>query len=217
MIKFVTLLLLALCTPRTQQINLDLAEKVLNNSSIIRIKITRINPEGEIKHGLAGCSGTFVGENTVLTAAHCFQGSFTNVWVKPYAARSSHGFVAHVVKLDFEHDLALLALEGYQTRIYAKRARSVRLGEAVISVGSPYGLQYLLSEGIVAAQGWKDKDFKSLYLVHTGMINPGSSGGGAFNDKGELIGVNTMSYGSPFGWSGISAAVSVANIEEILK
>jgi len=48
------------------------------------------------------------------------------------------------------------------------------------------------------------------------MINPGSSGGGLFSMKGDLIGVNTLAVGF-LGWAGISLAVSTADIQEFLK
>lgn len=214
------LLYLSLFPAKTQQINLKLAETVLNNSALIRVKIWRLNPKTNAKeYGRAGCSGTFIGPNTVLTAAHCFPDAptITNIWVRPYTTKAAPGYAAHLVKWDKEHDLALLALEGYQTRIYAKKALSVRVGQAVVSVGSPFDFEFLLSEGIVALTSRSVREFKSHYLVHTGMINPGSSGGGAFNDEGELVGVNTMTQGNPFGWAGISMAVSIEDVKEFLR
>ena len=48
-------------------------------------------------------------------------------------------------------------------------------------------MEFLVSQGIVAQKEFTTREFKSSYIVHTAMINPGSSGGGgAFNDKGEL-------------------------------
>jgi S1-C subfamily serine protease len=121
-----------------------------------------------------------------------------------------------LVKLDPEHDLALLKVQNVKNHSYAKIAKSARVGEQIINVGSPIIFEFLVSEGIVAALHFKDKTFKSTYLITTAMINPGSSGGGAFNAAGELVGVNTMSVGM-FGWTGISMAVDIESIKGFLK
>lgn len=203
-------------TPQTQQINLALADKVLENSVLIRIKVFR-DIDGKRAYGFGGCSGTFINQTQVLTAAHCVADRIDSIWVKPFPTKGTAGFKAHIQRFDSTHDLALLTLEGYRTDKYAKKALSVRVGESVVAVGSPFRFEYLLSEGVVSMIGWKTKEFNSSYIVHTGMVNPGSSGGGLFNEQGELVGCNTMTYGSPFGWAGISLAVSIEDIREFLK
>lgn len=220
MTNLIVILVLAFCTPQTQQVDVNLVNTVLENSALIRMKVWRLNTETrKIQYGLGGCSGTFIGPNTVLTAAHCVNDPehILNIWVRPYTTKAVSGYTAKLIKVDYTKDLALLALEGYQTEKYAKKASAVRKGEAVISVGSPYRFEYLLSEGIVAALGIKVDGFTSLYMIHTGMINPGSSGGGAFNSDGELIGVNTVTFGGFMGWAGISGAVLINDIREFLQ
>ncbi len=135
------------------------------------------------------------------------------LWIRPYNGKSA---AAELVKIDKEHDLALLYVKDKMVHPYVKLATGVRLGEKVINIGSPLFFEFLVSDGIVAQIDVKIKEFKSHYLVTTAMINSGSSGGGAFNVKGELLGVNTLSVGI-FGWSGISMAVSIADIEAFLK
>jgi S1-C subfamily serine protease len=94
---------------------------------------------------------------------------------------------------------------------------SPRVGEDVYNVGSPYFLEFLISSGLISAIDLKVKGFMAHYFVSTAMINPGSSGGGAFNEAGELIGVNTMTIGGPFGWAGISLAVDLSTLKEFLR
>lgn len=166
-------------------------------------------------YGIAGCSGTFIAEGAVLTAAHCFSEATITTWVRPYNGKSKQAFL---VKIDPEYDLALLAVPGpFKHGIAKLTLQPPKLGSQIVNVGSPIGFEFLLSEGVVALTSFRERHFKSTYLVTTAMINPGSSGGGAFNDRGELVGVNTMTAGSPFGWAGISMAVSVEDIRRFLK
>lgn len=210
-VSLITLLLM----PHTQVLSIKQSDQVMDVSVLIRAKQYTLDDETlKINRGMAGCSGTYVSENTVLTAAHCFSRPTTDIWVRDPHVR--WGFRAQLVKLDPEHDLALLKVESVAKHPYAKLAKSARIGEQIINVGSPIIFEFLVSEGIVAALHFKDKTFKSTYTITTAMINPGSSGGGAFNAAGELAGVNTMSVGM-FGWTGISMAVDIESIKGFLK
>lgn len=208
-VALVTMLFL----PHTQVLSIKQADSVLDVSVLVRAKQYEMDDKFKIKRGMGGCSGTFISGTEVLTAAHCFGRPTTDVWVRD--PRVEWGFRAHIVKLDPEHDLALLKVEKMANHPYAKIAKAVRVGEQVINVGSPYRFEFLVSEGIVARLNFKTKEFKSGYTITTAMINSGSSGGGAFNSRGELIGVNTMSMGA-FGWTGISLAVNIESMAAFL-
>jgi len=158
------------------------------------------------------CSGTYVAPTLILTAAHCFVGmdqEFT--WAR--GIDDSVGYPVHVVRLWASRDLALL--EAPYTHPYARLGPMPRQGDAVLNVGSPFNFEFVVSEGVVGMVGMRIRGFTSRYLVTTAMINPGSSGGGAFDSKGRLIGVNTMLVGF-LGWSGISLAVSVDDVRVFL-
>lgn len=208
------LLLLAFFTPKVQVLNVTQVEKALSSAVLLHIKMYITDPSTlKTDVGMAGCSGTFISEGTILTAAHCFGEPFTNIWVK-----DSHGVTldGKLVKIDPPHDLALVAVIHKKAHAYTRLAKSVKVGEQVINVGSPYGLGLMLSEGIVAKLNSMFKPFTGHYILHTGMINPGSSGGGCLNKDGELMGVNTLSIGGPFGWAGISASVDLQTIKAFL-
>lgn len=214
-LKLYVSLIAMLFTPHTQVLSIKQADKVLDVSVLLRVKQYSLDDDTlAIKRGMAGCSGTFVSPTEVLTAAHCFSRPTTDVWVRG-TDHVSHR--ANIAFLDPEHDLALLKVVKLKTHAYAKIADKARVGERVINVGSPFSLEFLVSEGIVASLRVKSDNFKSLYTITTAMINPGSSGGGAFNSDGELIGVNTMSMGGPFGWAGISMAVDIETIKGFLR
>lgn len=203
-----------LFTPHTQEVDITTANKVLNQSVLIRIKQYKIDNGGIVHRGLGGCSGTYIGQQTVLTAAHCFSNPTTNIWIRGYGTISRE---AILVKIDVPHDLALLSVKGPYKHSIAKLAASPLTGSKVINVGSPFGMEFLLSEGIVSRIEFTISGFKANYLITTAMINPGSSGGGAFNADGDLIGVNVMTIGGLFGWAGISAAVDLYTIREFLR
>lgn len=214
MSKIAAILIASFFIPQTQTVDLDLANKVLNSSVLIRSKQYRMNEDMKIKYGLVGCSGTYISNDTVLTAAHCFAQSSVKIWVRDYKGVSHE---ARIVKISPEHDLALLGVLKRSPHNVASIAKESPIGAKVISIGSPFGFEFLISEGIVASNRYKMKEFKSHYLLHTGMINSGSSGGGAFDCRGDLVGVNTMTVGSPFGWAGISMAVDIQTIKEFLR
>lgn len=189
------------------------ANKALKTSVLIHIKVKVKDKEGKERTVLGGCSGTFVSKDEILSAAHCFNGYTTiNIWVRDIEGKS---YSAELIKLDSPHDLALLHVPGLHHK-YAKIGKRVKIGEEIINIGSPFNLEFLVSQGIVSALNVEIGDYKSLYTVTDAMINPGSSGGGMFNKKGELIGVNTMSEGGFFGWAGISLAVSVEDVRRFL-
>jgi S1-C subfamily serine protease len=194
--------------PTLASIPVKTADKAVNVSVLLRMK-TRLE-HGHRRYG--GCSGTYVAPKLILTAAHCFEGnSVEYVW-----ARDINQTVGYPVKLLVKwesHDLALL--ETPYPHAYAKIGRDPKVGEEVLNVGSPLFFEFVVSEGVIGALDFSAPGFGSKYLVTTAMINPGSSGGGAFNRYGELIGVNTMSIGV-FGWNGISLAVSTADIRHFL-
>lgn len=99
--------------------------------------------------------------------------------------------VESVLALDREHDLALLRIKGSDLRVIPLGdSDSLVVGERVMAIGSPSGLELSLSDGIVSAV----RDLGDGYKVvqTTAAISPGSSGGGLFNTRGELVGITTF-------------------------
>lgn len=212
--NIVIAVLLTLFAPQTQVLTIKQTDDVLKVSVLLRVKQYIVNPETqEIKRIMGGCSGTYIRPETILTAAHCFSNPVTDIWVRDMNGPSLR---ASLIKLDPEKDLALIGVPGPINHAYAHLAKRVRVGEQVINVGSPFMFQFLVSEGVISALNVTVTEFKAHYTITTAMINPGSSGGGAFNEKGELIGVNTMTIGGFMGWAGISMTVDEKTVKAFL-
>jgi S1-C subfamily serine protease len=186
------------------------AQKDLTASVLLHMKVAKKAKMGkstETVYEYFGCSGTYIAPHTILTAAHCISNMDDQVWARgPY---NLVGYPVHVVYWDRKADLALLdAPFGHP---YVKIGSLPERGDRVLNIGSPEEFEFVESEGLIGQVDFHMHGFSSDYLITTAMANPGSSGGGAFNDRGELIGVNTMIIGM-FGWSGLTMAVNTDSI-----
>jgi serine protease Do len=84
----------------------------------------------------------------------------------------------------------------------------MRVGEWVMAIGSPYGLENTVTAGIVSAKQRDTGDY--LPLIQTDVaINPGNSGGPLINLRGEVIGINSQIYSRSGGFQGISFAIPI--------
>lgn len=205
-----SLLALLLFGPSTVSVDLNTAKKALNASVLLRIKSY---PDAEGKRSMGGCSGTYITPTKILTAAHCLNAPIEFIWAR--GTKNKVGYPVRVIRKSPSQDLALL--EAPYPHAYVRLGPAPKVGHSILNVGSPFNFEFVVSEGIVGALGYRVRGLKARYTVTTAMINSGSSGGGAFNTKGELIGVNTMTAGGPFGWAGISLAVSREDIQRFLN
>jgi serine protease Do len=97
----------------------------------------------------------------------------------------------------------------------------VRVGQMVVAVGNPFGLQETVTRGIVSAKGRALQDSGVEFLQTDAAVNPGNSGGPLLNMRGEIIGINSAIYSRTGAWAGISFAIpaNVARrtLESIIK
>lgn len=103
---------------------------------------------------------------------------------------------ADVIGSDPSSDLALLRI--YARNLDAARIApigSVRLGELVIAIGSPLGLKFTVTSGVISALNRDDLPYQGYsvrrFMQTDAAINPGNSGGGLFRLQGDLVGINT--------------------------
>ena len=118
-------------------------------------------------------------------------------------------FKAKTIGADRRSDVALLKIDatGLPTVRIGDVAK-LKVGEWVIAIGSPFGLESTVTAGIVSA---KSRDTGELLpLIQTDVaINPGNSGGPLINMRGEVVGINSQIYSRSGGYMGISFAIPI--------
>lgn len=134
-------------------------------------------------------------------------------------------YKAELVGTDVRSDLALLKIEGknFPTVTFGK-PRDLEVGEWVLAIGSPFGLDYSVSAGIVSAKGRSlpsEEAGNYVPFIQTDVaINPGNSGGPLFNLDGEVVGINSQIYTRSGGSIGLSFSIPIEvalNVVEQLK
>ncbi|WP_028536035.1 Do family serine endopeptidase [Paludibacterium yongneupense] len=120
-------------------------------------------------------------------------------------------FKARVIGSDARTDVALLKIDGKDLPV-AKLGSSatLKVGEWVLAIGSPFGFENSVTSGIVSAVGRQLPDENYVPFIQTdAAVNPGNSGGPLFNLKGEVVGINSQIYSESGGFMGISFAVPI--------
>lgn len=125
-------------------------------------------------------------------------------------------FKAKIIGRDKKTDIALIKIEDHEALPSARLGNSDKLeiGEWVVAIGNPFGLEHTVTAGIVSAKGrvlgsgpYDD------YIQTDASINPGNSGGPLFNTKGEVIGINTAISAAG---QGIGFAIPINMVRDIL-
>ena len=124
-------------------------------------------------------------------------------------------FKATVLGKDKELDIALIKIDAAHLP-FAKlgESDSLRIGEWVVAIGNPFGLEHTVTQGIISAKGRKLDTGVSSFLQTDAAINRGNSGGPLLNLKGEVVGINTAI--NPAGQN-IGFAVPISQVNRIIK
>jgi serine protease Do len=120
-------------------------------------------------------------------------------------------YTATVVGVDSETDLAVIKIDAKKPLPAAKLGNSdaMSVGDWVLAIGSPFGLNETVTAGIVSAIGRDiipQRQFEK-FIQTDAAINPGNSGGPLVNMNGEVIGINTAIYTSGGGYQGVGFAM----------
>ncbi len=144
-------------------------------------------------------------DGLIMTNAHVVDGADELIVTLP----DKREFKARIVGADKRTDVAVVKIEA--TGLPAVRIGDVnrlRVGEWVMAIGSPFGLENTVTAGIVSAKKRDTGDF--LPFIQTDVaINPGNSGGPLINMRGEVVGINSQIYSRSGGFQGISFAIPI--------
>ncbi len=162
-------------------------------------------PDSEPQQRGVGSGFVLSADGFVMTNAHVVDGA-DEVFVTLTDKRE---FKARVIGTDRRSDVALVKIEASGLpSVRIGDVGKLRVGEWVIAIGSPFGLENTVTAGIVSAKSRDTGEF--LPLIQTDVaINPGNSGGPLINMRGEVVGINSQIYSRSGGYMGISFAIPI--------
>jgi serine protease Do len=151
-------------------------------------------------------SGFIIESNgLILTNAHVVEGA-TTIYVTLTDKRE---FKAKLLGMDKRTDVAVVKIDARDLpRLPLGDSSKVRVGEWVLAIGSPFGLENTVTAGIVSAKSRDTGDY--LPFIQTDVaVNPGNSGGPLLNTAGQVIGINSQIFSRSGGYMGISFAIPI--------
>ena len=163
-------------------------------------------PEQEFAQ--AAGSGFIIGtDGYIVTNAHVVDGA-DEVKVTLTDKRE---FSAKVIGADKRSDIALIKIEASGLpKVSIGDPDKLKVGEWVVAIGKPFGLENTMTAGIVSAKGRDLPQENLVPFIQTDVaINPGNSGGPLFNMRGEVIGVNSLIFSRTGGYMGLAFAVPI--------
>jgi serine protease Do len=154
-------------------------------------------------------------DGKILTNAHVVDGADT-VTVR---LSDNKEYQAKVIGKDRQTDLALLKIEANSlTTVRMGNSDQLAVGEWVLAIGSPFGLDYSATQGIVSALGRRLPNETYVPFIQTdAAVNPGNSGGPLFNTRGEVVGINSQIYSNTGSYAGLAFAIPINTVREVVN
>jgi serine protease Do len=192
-----------------------------NKAAVVNITASKAkSPENiPLPQPAQGMGSGFIVESdgVILTNAHVVEGA-DEVRVRLTDRRE---FKGKVLGADRATDIAVVKIEAKGlSAVRLGDPSKVRVGEWVVAIGSPFGFENTVTQGIVSATSRSLPDGTYVPFIQTdAAVNPGNSGGPLFNLKGEVIGINSQIYSRTGGYQGLAFAVPIdvaANVKQQL-
>ncbi|MDO4682549.1 MAG: DegQ family serine endoprotease [Lautropia sp.] len=158
----------------------------------------------EIPKGLG--SGFIISQDGYLLTNHHVVEGADDIYVTLTDKRE---FKGKLIGSDRNTDVALIKIDATNLPVLSiGDPNQVRVGEWVLAIGSPFGLDNTVTAGIVSAKARETGDY--LPFIQTDVaVNPGNSGGPLINMNGQVIGINSQIYSRTGGFMGISFAIPI--------
>jgi serine protease Do len=146
-------------------------------------------------------------DGLILTNAHVVRDA-KEVTVKLSDRRE---FSAKVLGSDTTTDIAVLRIEAKDLpTVRLGDARALEVGDPVLAIGAPYGLEQTATQGIVSAKGRSLPGDAVVPFIQTdAAVNPGNSGGPLFDGSGAVVGINAQIYSQSGGFQGLSFSIPI--------
>ena len=161
-------------------------------------------------HGTVHAQGSgflISSDGIVLTNAHVVDGA-KDVTVKLSDHRE---FKAKVLGADKSSDIAVLKIDAHDlATVQLGNSDQLGVGDYVLAIGEPFGLEETATAGIVSAKGRSLPGDGYVPFIQTdAAVNPGNSGGPLFDANGAVIGINAQIYSNSGGYQGVSFAIPI--------
>jgi serine protease Do len=171
-------------------------------------------PDDSLQSRSLGSGFIVSADGSVLTNAHVVEGA-EEIIVRTSDRRE---FVATLIGTDKRSDIALLKIEAEGLpAVKIGASQDLKVGEWVLAIGSPFGFESSATAGIVSAKGRSLPSENYIPFIQTDVaINPGNSGGPLFNLDGEVVGVNSQIYSRTGGFMGLSFAIPIDVVMDVV-
>lgn len=199
----------------------DITESIRDTNENIDVKVGSLNEELDLLKASASADFSGIIDDSVVSVVTIItdyaQGTGFIIDNDGYVVTNAHvladdnGFLApeidaitsdketknaEFIGFNSELDIALLKISGDYTALELGDSDNIEIGEKVIAIGNPLGLQFSVSEGIVSAVHREGSNGLDVYIQTDAALNPGNSGGPLINTEGKVIGINNFKIGS---------------------
>ncbi len=157
-----------------------------------------------------GSGVVFDSRGYIMTNKHVIDGGTTITVIDS----KSHSYTASIIGTASTVDLAVLKIDASLPELSFADMSSIKTGGKVIAVGSPLGLSFTVTEGIISAIN-RDIDGSGIGYIQTDVsINPGNSGGPLINSQKQIVGINTLKISNT---EGLGFAIPANVVSQIAK
>jgi putative serine protease PepD len=206
-----------------RQVTVNDAQPASSGGSLSVQSIYRLAYKGVVEITAAQGQGSgfiFDGDGHVVTNAHVVEGA-SSLSVKFWNGKS---FSAHVVGTDASTDLAVLKVDAPVSELFPLslgNSSALVVGDPVVAIGSPFGLEGTVTSGIVSAlhrEMTSPNQFAIDDTIQTdAAINHGNSGGPLLNAQGKVVGVNSQIESNSGGNEGVGFAIQSSTVSSIVS